>query len=169
MTTKSRFLLILSFAGLGLSQGSPARAASGFEPLANDVPLGAPITLEQARRVVAFAEAESNKRHWAMAIEVVQPGGVPVLTEYMDGTQYASIAVAHKKAVSAAMFRRPTKVMSDALKGGRMEVLALPGAMPVDGGYPLMADGKMVGALGVSGGSDAQDEMIAALAAQLMK
>ena len=169
MTSSKKILVsTLACVTFSLAQGALAQTTA-YPPLANNVPMGAPLTLEQARKVVALAEAESKKRQWPMAIEVVQPNGTPVLTEYMDGTQYASIAVAHKKALASALFRRPTKVQSDALKGGRMEVLALPGAMPVAGGYPLMENGKMVGALGVSGGSDDQDELIASLAAQLMK
>ena len=124
---------------------------------------GANITLEQARKVAAAADAEARKNSWPVAITVVDTAGQLVLFQRADNTQTASVNVAQDKAVSAAMYRRPTKVMQDAVAGGGggVRFLNLRGASVVEGGLPLYIDGKIVGAIGVSGGSSEQDGVVA--------
>jgi uncharacterized protein GlcG (DUF336 family) len=115
------------------------------------------LTLEVAKKVAAAAEAEAMKNKWTMYITVVDDSGLPVFVERIDETQLGSFEVAMDKARSAVFFKRPTKVFEDQVAGGRTAVLKLPNAIPVEGGIPLMADGKLVGAIGVSGGTSVQD------------
>ena len=138
---------------------APAPAA----PSAYLTPLGAPIGLEAAKHVAAAAAAEAHKNGWLMAIAVVDPAGTLVYYEKADTTQLGSAEVAMDKARSAALYKRPTKAFQDALeKGGvNVRVLALRGAVPVDGGVPLMLDGKLVGAIGVSGDLSENDAQCA--------
>lgn len=120
------------------------------------------LTLGAAKKIAAAAEAEAVKNSWTVVIAIVDEGGNLVYLQKIDETQTASIEVAQAKARSAAMFKRPTKVFEDALVGGRQAILKLPGAMPVEGGLPLVADGKVIGAIGVSGVTSQQDGIIAA-------
>lgn len=125
---------------------------------------GAPVSLAQARQIVAAAERAARKRNFTMAFAVVEPGGQLVAFEKMDGTQYGSERIAQEKARTAAHFKRPTKAFSDAVAAGRTVVLSLPGVVAVEGGVPILRDGRIVGALGVSGGTSEQDGEIAAAA-----
>jgi len=120
---------------------------------------GAPISLENAKKVAAAAMAEVRKNNWTMALAVVDPGGDLVYFEKMDDTQLASCVVCHDKARSAARFKRPTKAFQDMLASGGdgVRVLRIKGAVPVEGGLPIMMGGKIVGAVGLSGGTSAQD------------
>ena len=120
---------------------------------------GSPITTEQAKKVAAAALAEARANNWTMAAAIVDPGGILVYFEKIDDTQHASPRIAIDKARSAALFKRPTKTFQDSVeKGGiGLRVMTLRGAMPVEGGVPLIVDGKIVGALGVSGGTAEQD------------
>jgi glc operon protein GlcG len=124
---------------------------------------GANVNLEQAQKAVAGAMAEARKISVPMAIAIVDTAGQLVAFDRMDNTQTGSIAVSQDKAVSAAMFRRPTKAFQDALAGGgaALRILTLRGANAVEGGIPLLADGKIIGAIGVSGGSAEQDGVVA--------
>lgn len=124
---------------------------------------GPNVSHEQARKVVAAAMADARRQNIPMAVAVVDTAGQLVAFERMDNTQTASTAVAQDKAVSAAMYRRPTKVFQDLVAGGGvgLRVLTLRGANAVEGGLPLMADGKIIGAIGVSGGSSEQDGVVA--------
>ena len=124
---------------------------------------GTPISHEAARKVVAGAVAEARKQNLPMAIAVVDNAGQLVAFERMDNTQTASISVAQDKSISAATYRRPTKVFQDLVAGGGvgLRVLTLRGAVAVEGGMPLVVDGKIVGAIGVSGGTSEQDGMVA--------
>src|SRR5690348_12678086 len=116
-------------------------------------PYGESITLENAKKAAAAALGEAAKNRWTMAVAVVDPNGTLVYYEKMDNTQLGSANVAVAKARSAALFKRPSKVFQDALAGGGagLRVMALEGAVPVEGGLPLLAGGKIVGAIGVSG------------------
>lgn len=127
-------------------------------------PYGVPIPLDQAREIVARARQAAAERHFSMAFAVVEPGGQLVAFEKMDGTQYGSEIVAQEKAKSAARFKRPTKAFSDSVAAGRTAVLSLPGAIPIEGGVPIVIQGRIVGAIGVSGGTSEQDGEIAAAA-----
>ena len=120
---------------------------------------GSPITTEQAKKVAAAALAEARANNWTMAAAIVDPGGILVYFEKIDDTQHASPRIAIDKARSAALFKRPTKTFQDSVeKGGiGLRVMTLRGAIPVEGGVPLIVDGKIVGALGVSGGTAEQD------------
>jgi glc operon protein GlcG len=116
-----------------------------------------PINLEVARKAADAAIAEGKKNGWTIAAAVVDSAGDLVFFERLDNTQAAAMTIAQDKARSAARFKRPTKVFEDAVVGGRNAILGLPGAIPIDGGIPLVIDGTIVGAVGVSGASAAQD------------
>jgi len=119
------------------------------------------LTLEIAKEVSAAAEAEAVKNNWTMVIAIVDDGGRLMHLIRRDGTQYGSIEVAQDKARTAIAFRRPSKALEDAVAGGRNAILGLNGATPIEGGIPIVVDGEMVGAIGVSGGSSAQDGQVA--------
>jgi glc operon protein GlcG len=119
------------------------------------------LTLAVAKQVAAAAESEAAKNKFTMVIAIVDDGGNLVCLEKMDETQIGSIEVAQAKAHSAIAFKRPTKVFQDALAGGNTGILKLPGVIATEGGIPLVVDGKIVGAIGVSGGTSAQDGTVA--------
>lgn len=125
------------------------------------IPHGAPITLDQAKRVAAGAEAAARKNGWSMAIAIAELSGALVYFLKMDNTQYASIKLAKAKAETAAMYRRPTSMFTDALKGGHQFFLTFEGLCAAPGGLPIVAEGKLIGAIGVSGGSGHQDDIVA--------
>lgn len=120
---------------------------------------GGPITLEHAKTAAAAAMNEARKQGWTMAVAIVDPTGTLVYYEKMDDTQYGSAQVCITKARSAALFKRSSKDFQDALAGGGegLRVLRLEGAVPVEGGLCLVVGGKIVGAIGLSGGTSAQD------------
>ena len=145
---------------MSASGEGPARPAAGPKL----PPYGPSITLEQAKKVAEAALGPARANGWTMAIAIVDPGGHLVYLEKMDQTQVGSVAIAEDKARSAAIFKRPTKMFQERLgRGGEgLLVLRLRDAMPVEGGVPILVDGKLIGALGVSGGSSAEDEACAA-------
>jgi glc operon protein GlcG len=120
---------------------------------------GPSISLEYARGVAAAATAEARRNNWAMAVAVVDTAGALVYFEKMDDTQTGSARVAIDKARSAALFKRPTKAFQDALAAGGagLRVMSLRGAVPIEGGLPLIVDDAIGGAIGVSGGTSEQD------------
>jgi glc operon protein GlcG len=126
-------------------------------------PYGAPIGIEAAKRLMAAAETEATKNNWSMAIVILDSSGHIVLLEKLDNTQYGSITAAEDKARSALDFKRPTKVFEDLVAQGGigLRTLGLHGASPLEGGLPIVRDGKIVGAIGVSGGSSVQDGQVA--------
>ena len=132
---------------------------------------GASVSHEQARKAIAAAVADARKQNLPMAIAVVDTAGQLVAFERMDNTQTGSVAVSQDKAVSAAMYRRTTKVFQDALAAGGagLRILTLRGANAVEGGIPLTVDGKIIGAIGVSGGSAEQDGVVAKAGVDGMK
>ena len=136
-----------------------------------DLPYGAPIPLAEARRVIAAAQAEATRNSWNVCVAIVDTGGHLVAFERMDATQYGSVEVAQDKARSAAAFRRPTKAFQDGVAGGGdgLRLLKLTGGSPIEGGLPLVAGGKIVGAIGVSGATSAQDGQITAAGAAGLK
>jgi uncharacterized protein GlcG (DUF336 family) len=119
------------------------------------------LTLEAAKAIAAAAEAEAKKNNFTMVICVVDDGGHIILLEKMDGTQLGSVQVAQDKAMTALNFKRPTKALGDAVAGGRNAVLKLTGAIPIEGGIPIMVNGELVGAIGASGGTSPQDAQVA--------
>ena len=126
---------------------------------ASPMPYGAPVSIDAAKRATAAAMAVARENNWTIAVAIVDPGGILVYFERMDATPNGSSAVAADKARSAALFKRPTKSFHDALAAGGegLRLLRLEGAVPIDGGIPLVIDGKIVGAIGVSGATSAQD------------
>jgi glc operon protein GlcG len=124
---------------------------------------GTSINLETAKKVAAAAVAEVKKNNWTMAVAIADTNGDLVYFEKIDGTQTGSVRVSMDKARSAALFKRPTKAWQDVLAAGGdgLRVLGIQGAVPVEGGLPLLIDGKIVGAIGVSGGSAPQDGIAA--------
>jgi uncharacterized protein GlcG (DUF336 family) len=138
---------------LGLALALSAGLASAQER----PPYGNPITVDQAKRIAAGAVAESKKNNWRMAISIVDNHGFPVYFERMEDTQTASIQIALDKAKTAAMFRRPSKAFEDGIAKGRVALLGLTGATPIEGGLPVMVDGRVIGGIGVSGANADQD------------
>ena len=146
------------FAAVRLSAAALAVAAPALafsQPL--PYPYGAPIGIEAARKAAAAAIAEGKKNNWTVAAAVVDPGGTLVYFERIDGTQNGSSEVAIEKARTAAAFKRPSKAFEDVVAGGKANYLRLPGALPIEGGVPIVLEGRVVGAIGVSGASSAQD------------
>jgi uncharacterized protein GlcG (DUF336 family) len=141
------------------------------QPSAYLTPYGPPVTLETAKKVAAAAQAEAARNRWLMTVAVVDPAGNLVYYERTDNSQWGSSKVAIAKARSAAIYKRPTKAFQDALaKGGVNErILSLEGAVPVEGGVPLISDGKIIGAIGVSGDLSENDAQCANAGAQTLK
>jgi uncharacterized protein GlcG (DUF336 family) len=161
-----------SFLSVALLAAAPC-ATLAQTPLAPppQVPYGLSISTEAAKSVAAAAIAEAQKNGWKMAIAVVDTGGYLVYFEKMQDTQTGSVEVSMEKARTAALFRRPTKLFQESLASGGegLRVLKLPGVIPITGGVPIIADGKVVGAIGVSGGSSDQDGQVATVGASAVK
>ena len=155
---RTRQVLALSLGLLALV-AAPAYAQAPPPPPA----YGSAISLDQAKKVMAGAEAEAKKNNWNVVIAILDSGGQLVMLQRMDSTQWGSVDVAKDKARSAVAFRRPTKVFSDALAqgGANIRLLNLNGASMIEGGIPIVMDGRIVGAVGVSGVTAQQDNQIA--------
>jgi len=119
------------------------------------------ITLEAAKKMAAAGEAEARKNGWNVAIAIVDVSGGLILFHKLDETQAGSIAVAQGKARAAALFKRPSKAMEDAIAGGKQAFLTIEGIVPMQGGLPVIMEDKVIGAVGVSGVTSAQDEQVA--------
>jgi glc operon protein GlcG len=119
------------------------------------------LTLDAAKKIAAAAEAEAKKNSWNVVIAIVDDGGHLLYLQRMDGTQTGSIEVAIKKAQTAMSFKRPTKVFEDAIAGGRTALIALHGALPLEGGVPVTVGGQIIGSIGVSGVKSTEDGQIA--------
>ena len=134
-------------------------------------PYGPPISVETAKKAAAAALAEARTNNWRMAVAVVDTGGILVYYEKMDNTQIGSADIAIEKARTAVRFKRPSKAFQDSVAGGGvgLRVLRLPGAVPLEGGIPLMIDGQIVGAIGVSGDSADHDGLCATAGAGTLK
>ena len=155
------------FAALVAAVALPVLVAAQGQPAM----YGTPITADQAKPIAAAAIAEAKKNQWTMAIAVVDPWGELVYFEKMDNTQVGSVDIAQAKARSAARFKRPTKAFQDALAAGGegWRILSLNGAVAVEGGVPLVMGGRIVGAIGASGGTSQQDGQTAAAGAATVK
>lgn len=144
-----------------------------FTITAQDAPpsYGPAITLEQAKKVAAAAEAEARKNKWNVYIVIVDSSTNLVLMQRMDDTQLGSLNVAQKKAYTAAAFRRSTKVFEDGIVAGGigMRILGNDQAMPIEGGLPIIVNGKVIGAIGVSGVTSQQDGIIAKAGAEALR
>jgi len=149
-----------TFAGacaLALLAALPARAQTPPPPY------GPPIGIENARKVMTAAEAEAAKNNWAVVISIIDSGGNIVMLHRRDDVQLSSIEIAQGKAKTALMFKRPSKVLDDAIAGGGagLRFLALKDIVPLEGGVPIVLDGKIIGAIGVSGVLSSQDAQVA--------
>lgn len=119
------------------------------------------ITLEAAKGMAAAAQAEARRNNWNVAIAIVDAHGGLIYFERLDGTQPASLDIALQKARTAARFKRPTKMLDDAVSAGRVAFMAIEGVMPLEGGVPIVVDGETLGAVGVSGVASNHDAQIA--------
>ena len=153
----------LLFAAALLAMTSLSASAQKPLPPPPQIPYGLSISTGSAKKAAAASIAEARKNKWNMAIAVVDTGGYLVYFEKMQDTQTGSVDLAIEKARTSALFRRPTKVFQDAVAAGGdgLRVLRLTGANPNEGGVPIIVDGKVVGAVGVSGGSVEQDGQVA--------
>ncbi|MEX2271419.1 MAG: heme-binding protein [Vicinamibacterales bacterium] len=127
------------------------------------------LTLEAARRIAAAAEAEAVRHNWVVSIAVVDDGGHLMVFLRMDGTKLVATDIAIRKARTAVYFQGPTKGLEDEVSGGRTALLPIEGFMPLEGGVPLMANGQLVGAIGVSGVTGAEDAQCAQAGAAALK
>lgn len=127
------------------------------------LPYGPPLTLAWAKRMMAAAEAEAEARGWPVAIVIADSAGDVVLALKRDQTQHSSLGIATGKALTAVNFRRPTKVFQDGIAAGGegLRFLAVPGVTPLEGGFPIVIDGQVVGGIGVSGVLSTQDVQVA--------
>jgi glc operon protein GlcG len=135
------------------------------------LPYGPPITLQAAKKAMAAAELEAAKNSWAVAIAIVDSAGQLVMLHRLDDVQHASIRLAHGKARTALEFRRDTKALEEAIArgGAGLRLLALDDVTPLEGGMPIVAGGKIIGAIGVSGVASTQDAQIAQAGADAAK
>jgi glc operon protein GlcG len=163
-------LLSLVVVTVSLFAAVPGGAQQPVAPPPPQIPYGAPISLEQAKKVIAGAEAEAKKNSWNVVIAVLDSGGHVVMLQRLDGAQLGSIEVAKEKAYSAVLYRRPTKAFQDLVgQGGpNLRLLRLSGASPLEGGIPIIVDGKIIGAVGVSGVTSEQDAQIAQAGAEAL-
>jgi len=160
------FMVVLLVLRAGFAVGQAQPAASPYL-----TPIGRAINVETAKKAAAAALAEARKNGWLMVVAVVDPNGTLVYYEKMDNTQLASAEVAIDKARSSALYKRPTKALQDALAGGGagLRVLALKGAEPVEGGLPIIVEGKLIGAIGLSGDVSEHDGQCAAAGVGALK
>ena len=152
----------------------PRTASSPLDVIPNeipfDVPYGPPISLDRAQAVIQAAVAEAKKRNWKMNAAVVDSGGNLVAFQRMDGAMLASIQIAEHKARAAATFRRPTKIFEDGINLMHLNyLLAFDGVIASRGGIPLIDQGVIIGAIGCSGGTDSQDEVVSKAGAAVIK
>lgn len=162
-----KHISIVVYALLVAGMLMPVRTAAQGQPNM----YGPTITADQAKSVAAAAVAEARKNQWTMAVAIVDTAGDLVYFEKMDNTQVGSVDVAIGKARSSARFKRPTKAFQDALAAGGegWRIVTLEGAVAVEGGLPLIVGGKIIGAIGASGGTAPQDGMTAAAGAGTLK
>src|SRR5947208_5526231 len=147
-------------------------ASEQAQPALQSSDYGAPINVEQAKEAAAAAQAEAKRNGWRMAVAVVDPGGYLVYFERADGTQNASVQLAQAKARTSALFRRPSKVFADQFAAGNTGFMSFPDdARPIasEGGMPIIQSGRLIGAIGVSGGTGPQDGQVATVGANAVK
>jgi glc operon protein GlcG len=172
VSVASAFTLAQLVGSQALAQQPPASPPAGGTPDAMpfDVPYGMAITGEKAKQILAAAEAEAKKRNWKMNIAVVDTNGDLVHFLRMDGAQIASVAISQGKARTAARFRRPTQIFYNAYESGHPYVSTLdPTLVASPGGFPLVEGGKLIGAIGCSGGTGDQDALICKVGADMIK
>ena len=163
-------LMTLLWALGAAGQAAGQTAAPAASPSNYTIPIGQPIGVDDARKAVAAAMAEAQQNHWFMAAAVVDPDGELVYFERMDNVQRGSIKVAIGKVRSAALYKRPTKAFEDgvAAGGAGVRLLGLEGAVPLECGIPLLVNGKLVGAIGLSGDLSSNDGKCAKAGAEAL-
>jgi uncharacterized protein GlcG (DUF336 family) len=139
------------------------------DKMPNDFPYGTPISLDRAEAAISAAVAESKKRGWKLNVAVVDSGGNLIAFARMDGAQLASIAISEHKARAAATFRRETKAFEAGIQAGNNYLITLDGVIGSRGGIPLLEGGKLIGAIGCSGGTGSQDEVVCKAGAATVK
>jgi len=159
----------LIVAGASHAQQKPNPFDVVPDKMPNDIPYGAPISLERADAVLAAAVAESRKRDWKLICAVVDSGATLVSFKRMDGAQIGSIQIAEHKARAAAKFRRETKAFENGVQAGVTYLLTLDDVIASRGGIPIMDSDKLIGAIGCSGGTGSQDEVVAKAGIAAMK
>jgi glc operon protein GlcG len=162
---------VLTFAAALLcSTFIQAQTAPAAAPAATVPGYGVSINSEQAKKMMAAAEAHAKANNWIVGIAIVDTAAQLVAFQKADGLQHASVQISIGKAVTAANFRRPTKVLEDGITAGGvgLRILAVPGVTPLEGGIPIVVDGKIIGAIGVSGVTSAQDAQVAAAGIQAL-
>jgi uncharacterized protein GlcG (DUF336 family) len=164
-------VLVSALLATGVSRAQQANPRDAVpENMPFDVPYGPPISLERADAAIAAAIADAKKRNWKMNIAVVDSGGNLVAFKRMDAAQLASIQIAEHKARAAVTYRRETKFYESAIQEGNLHyVLTLDGIIASRGGIPLVEDGKIIGAIGCSGGTGSQDEVVCKVGAATIK
>ena len=127
------------------------------------LPYGRPITLERAKKMMLAAEIEAQNNHWPVAIVIADSSGSLVLAQRLDHTQHSSMSIATGKAMTAVNFRRPTKMFQDGIAAGGegLRFMAVPGVTPLEGGFPIVENGEVIGGIGVSGVLSHQDAQVA--------
>jgi glc operon protein GlcG len=161
MTLRLRAATLTAF--LGLCGSAHAQQPNPLDVIPDkmpfNIPYGAPISLARAQAAIAAATAEAEKRGWALNVAVVDSGANLVAFGRMDGAQLGSVAVSEHKARTSVKFRRPTKAFEEAIQKGDIRTLTIDDVMGSRGGIPLIEDGKLIGAIGCSGGAGSQDEV----------
>ncbi len=163
MTTQPRLLAIRALAAIGFA------GASLFAAAQSPPPYGLSINIEQAKQAMLAAEAEARKNSWQVVIAIVDTGGHLVMLQRLEA-QNASVDISIGKARTAVNFRRPTKALEDSMAtgGSTLRILAVRDALPLQGGLPIVVDGKIIGGIGVSGVLASQDEMVAKAGAEML-
>ncbi len=159
---------LLAATPLSAQQPAPPNLDAIPDQMPFNVPYGPAIGADKAHELIVAAVTEAKKRNWPMNISVVDSGGNLVAFERMDGAQLASIEISQHKARAAVKFRRETKILEGAIQNGLNYLITLDGVIGSRGGIPLVEGGKMIGAIGVSGGTGSQDEVIAKAGAALI-
>jgi uncharacterized protein GlcG (DUF336 family) len=156
-------IIAVTLAAVPLAHAQAPAAVPEAMPF--DIPYGTPIGMDQAHKAILAAVNEARKHNWKMSISVVDPAGSLVAHATMDGTQYGSIAISQAKARTAALFRRPSGAFQAAINTNgspaTLSILALSGGVASEGGFPIVVDGKLIGAIGASGGIFTQDAVTA--------
>jgi glc operon protein GlcG len=168
----SALSIALLVGGQSVAQQPPPNPPSGGTPdaIPFDVPYGMPISAEKAKQILSAAEAEAKKRNWKMNIAVVDPNGDLINFLRVDGAQIASVQISQGKARTAARYRRPTQVFYNAYETGHPYVSTLDRTLIASpGGFPLVEGGKVIGAIGCSGGTGDQDAAICKVGADMIK
>jgi uncharacterized protein GlcG (DUF336 family) len=174
MSLKSSLTIAMLGAAMLVAGGSRAQQPNPLDAIPDkmpfDIPYGAPISLERAQAAIAAAAAEMKKRDWKMSISIVGPSGDLVALATMDGTQLASVKIGEHKARVAARFRRETKALENGVQLANLHFLmTLDDVIASRGGIPLVEGGKMIGAIGCSGGTGSQDEVCAKAGAATLR